>query len=120
MQQSRPVVVHTATATATGSGSGRIAPSADFVTVTSPNSAYIVTLPYAETGITVALKNGATGYELSSHKPSTVAINGGTGAAAKSTIPANSLVVCVCASPTAWLCSQTATTGASVAVEVAS
>ncbi|MDV7395630.1 hypothetical protein RZS08_29850, partial [Arthrospira platensis SPKY1] len=50
-----------------------------FVTVTSDNADKIVILPTPTPGTIVILRNGATGYELRSSAPATVAINGGTG-----------------------------------------
>ena len=108
------------TATADGTGTGQIADGTDFVTVTSANANHIVTLPTPTPGTVVALRNGATGYELRSSAPASVAINGGSGAGAESAIPANQLTVCVCASATEWLCTDQADDGSVVTTEVAS
>jgi hypothetical protein len=109
----------TITATSDGSGAGAISDEVEFATVASTDANNIVTLPPPVPNRVVALRNGATGYELRTTAPATVKINGGSGAAAESAIPANVLVVCVCDSATTWVCTQTATNGAATAVEVA-
>ena len=73
-----------------------------FYTVTTDNADKVITLPAPVIGKQVFLINGATGYELRSSAPATIAINGGTGADAESAIAANSLVWCICISATAW------------------
>lgn len=104
----------------TASSGGAVVPQGTtFVAVTSTDANHIIQLPSPPVGTTIGLRNGATGYELRSSSPSTVAINGGTGANAESAIPASTLVVCVCDTATTWLCVQTDTDGASSAVEVA-
>lgn len=108
----------TATA-APGGTTGVIADGADFVVVTCDDANKVITLPTPTPGWTVAISNGATGYELRSSDPATVGINGGTGANAESAIPANTLVICVCRTATAWLCSNTNTAGVASATEVA-
>lgn len=106
-------------ATSDGTGNGQVSDWPGFSTVTSTNADYIVTLPPPAIGTVVGLVNGATGYELRSSSPTTVAINGGAGANAESAIAARQLVVCVCATATAWLCTQTDTDGSATAVEAA-
>jgi hypothetical protein len=78
-----------ATATATGATTGTIPLGTDFVTVTSADANNIVILPDAPVGTMITLQATATGYELRTHAPATVGINGGTGAAAESAIAAN-------------------------------
>lgn len=92
------------TATAAGLTTGTIADAGflQFVTVTSDNADKIIILPTPTPGTMVWLTNGATGYELRSSDPATVAINGGTGANAESAIAANSTVLAICISATAW------------------
>jgi hypothetical protein len=107
------------TATTDGLGNGTIPDGTDYAVVTSANANNIIILPTPTPGTTVGLANGATGYELRSSAPTTIAINGGSGAAAESAIPANTLVICVCRTATAWLCSNTSTAGAVTATEVA-
>jgi len=93
-----------ATATADGSGAGAIAAAGliQFVAVTSANANHIVTLPAPTPGAIVILANGATGYELRSSAPATIAINAGSGANAESAIAASSIVLIVCTSATTW------------------
>lgn len=92
------------TATAAGDGTGVIADAGmlQFVTVTSDNAAKIITLPTPTPGTIVILRNGATGYELRSSAPATVAINGGSAANAESAIGASTMVIAVCTSATTW------------------
>ena len=107
------------TATADGTGTGTIAAGTDWVDVTSDDATKIIVLPAPTPGTVVALSNGATGYELRTSAPATVGINGGAAADAESAIPAATLVICVCRTATAWLCSNTATDGTVSATEVA-
>jgi hypothetical protein len=108
----------TATA-APGGSTGVISDGTDFVVVTVDDANKVITLPTPTPGQVVAISNGATGYELRSSDPATVAINGGTAANAESAIPANTLVICVCRTATAWLCTNTTTAGVASATEVA-
>jgi hypothetical protein len=98
-----PTAARTATA-APGGTTGVIADAGmlQFVTVTSDDANKVITLPTPTPGTIVILRNGATGYELRSSAPATVAINGGTGANAESAIAANSMVIAVCTSATTW------------------
>jgi hypothetical protein len=73
-----------------------------FVTVTSANADHWVNLPAPVPGMIIVLVNGGTGYELRSSAPASIAINGGSGSAAESAIAANTMVVAVCKSATAW------------------
>jgi hypothetical protein len=92
------------TATALGDGTGLIAERGviQYVTVTSDSADKIITLPAPTPGRMVILDVGATGFELRSSAPATVAINGGAEADAESAIAANSTCVMVCVSATAW------------------
>lgn len=92
------------TATSDGLTTGTIADAGllQFVTVTSAGANNIVVLPTPTPGTIVILANGATGYELRSSAPATVAINGGTGASAESAIAANTMVVAICTTATTW------------------
>lgn len=98
-----PTAARTATA-APGGTTGVIADAGmlQFVTVTSDDANKVITLPTPTPGTIVILRNGATGYELRSSAPATVAINGGTGANAESAIAANSMVIAICTSATTW------------------
>lgn len=107
------------TATSDGTGTGTIPAGTSFVTVTSANADYIVTLPAPVIGTVINLRNGATGYELRSSAPASIAINGGTGAGAESAIAANTLVKCVCDTATTWIAIQWSTNGTQSTSEVA-
>jgi hypothetical protein len=114
------IVSEARTATAAPGGTtGVVSAGTNFVTVTSDDANKVITLPTPTPGTTIALANGATGYELRSSDPATVAINGGSGANAESAIPANTLTVCTCKTATTWLCSNTSTNGTSTPTEVA-
>lgn len=92
------------TATTDGTGTGTIADAGmfQFVTVTATAATQIVKLPTPTPGTVVMLRIGGTGFELRSSAPSTVAINGGSGANAESAIAANSTVFMLCTSATNW------------------
>lgn len=92
------------TATADGLTTGTIAAAGmlQFVTVTSADANHIVVLPAPTPGTIVILSNGATGYELRTSAPATIAINGGAGANAESAIAASSMVIAVCTTATTW------------------
>lgn len=92
------------TATADGLTTGTIADAGliQFVSVTSADANHIIVLPTPTPGRIVVLDNGATGYELRSSAPATIAINGGAAADAESAIAANSTVLAICISATAW------------------
>lgn len=92
------------TATADGTGTGTIADGKllNFIAVTSADANHIIVLPSPNPGVMVWLNVGANGFELRSSAPTTVAINGGTGADAESAIAANSTILAICTSATAW------------------
>lgn len=90
------------TATADGLTTGIIPPRAKHVVVTSGNADHIVVLPEPVVGKQLVIDVGANGFELRSSAPATIAINGGSGSAAESAIPANSTIFAVCLSATAW------------------
>lgn len=97
-----PSVARTATADGLTTGTIADAGSLQLVTVTSGNADHIIVLPTPTPMTIVILQNGATGYELRSSAPATVAINAGAGAGAESAIPASSTVIAICVSATAW------------------
>jgi hypothetical protein len=101
---SGPVAAVARTATATGATTGTIAANGQlqFITVTSADANHIIVLPTPTPGTIVVLTNGATGYELRSSAPATVAINGGAEANAESAIAASSVVVMFCVGATDW------------------
>jgi hypothetical protein len=109
------------TATADGLTTGTIADAGreQFIVVTSASADHIIVLPTPTPGTRVALLNGATGYEIRSSAPGTVAINGGAEADAESAIAANVYVELVCVSATAWIGRQYSTAGTQTAVQVA-
>ena len=72
------------------------------VTVTASDANHIIILPTPTPGTIVILRNGATGYELRSSAPATVAINGGAEANAESAIAASTMVIAVCTTATTW------------------
>lgn len=95
-------IVEAITATADGTGTGVISDTTTHATVTSGNADHIVTLPTPTPGRMLVINVGANGFELRSSAPATVAINGGSGASAESAIAANSTVIAICISATAW------------------
>ena len=95
-------VVESRTATADGTTTGVISAGTDHVTVTSANSAYIVTLPAPVVGKKLVVDVGANGCRIASSTPASIGINGGTGASANSTIAANSTCFLFCVSATSW------------------
>jgi hypothetical protein len=107
------------TATADGTGTGAIPSGASFVTVTCDTATKIITLPPPVVGHVIWLRNGATGYELRSSDPATIAINGGTGASAESAVGANVLVRAVCDTATTWVANTYSTIGTEAALEAA-
>ena len=110
-------VVPTATGATTGTilGTGKFT----FCTVTSGGANNIVILPAPTPGRFVILQGNATGYELRSSAPATIAINAGSGAAAESAIPASVTVIALCTSATTWIAWTYSVAAAFVAVEAA-
>lgn len=109
------------TATADGSTTGTIAAAGKIqsITVTSDDANKIIILPTPTPGTIVILYVGATGFELRSSTPASIAINGGTGANAESAIPANTTAVMYCESATSWKGFQMGSDGTLAKVEVA-
>lgn len=100
---SQTAIAQVVTATADGTGTGTIAADTSFAQVTSANADHIVTLPAPVVGRTPLVINvGANGFELRSSNPATIAINGGSGALAESAIAANSTILAIPVSATAW------------------
>lgn len=100
-----PVTARTATA-APGGTTGVIAAGGgalQVITVASDDANKVITLPAPTPGTVVILINGATGYELRSSAPATIAINGGAAANAESAIAASTVVVATCTTATTWL-----------------
>jgi hypothetical protein len=110
------------TATADGTGTGTIAsgPMLQAIAVTAGGDAdAIIILPAPTPGTIVILSVAATGYELRTNSPTTVGINGGTGADAESAIPANTTAVLICATATSWKGFQMGSDGTLAKVQVA-
>lgn len=108
-------------ATVDGEGTGRIAAATGFVTVVSDDSDRIVTLPRPRPGRLVWLRNPGPGfgYALRANDPATVAVNGGSGAAAEVAVAADSLLACLSDAEASWVCSRIAADGSVVAVSAA-
>lgn len=116
----KTIIAEARTATAAPGGTtGVISDTTTFVTVTCDDANKVITLPTPTPGRVVTIRNGATGYELRSSAPGTVAINGGTGSNAESAIAANILVVCRCDSATTWVCTNYGADGTVAATEAA-
>lgn len=109
------------TATADGLTTGTIAAKGkkQSITVTSADANHIIVLPTPTPGTEIDLYVGATGFELRTSDPATIAINGGTGAGAESAIPANTVAHMYCESATSWKGFQQTSDGTLAKVEVA-
>ena len=95
--------VQAVTATDDGTTTGTILAATRHATVTSASAAKQVILPAPVAGRDVLVIDvGANGFDLKSSTPASISINGGTGASAKSAIPANSTCFLTCVSATAW------------------
>lgn len=115
---------HTAqsrTTTADGTGTGLIADAGMFyfVDVTSGGTSTILTLPSPTPGSFIMLGAAGTGYEIRTNAPSTVAINGGSGASAESAIAASVPVFGFCESATNWTLFQLTANTTFAAVQAA-
>jgi hypothetical protein len=89
------------------------------VTPTWVNANNILILPAPVPGKVVIIAGAATGGELRSSAPATVAINGGTGASAESAVAANQMVVAICESATSWKAFTIAGNGTLAGLEAA-
>jgi len=94
-------------------------PWLQFVVPTWVAATNILILPAPKPGRIVIIAGVATGGELRSNSPTTVAINGGTGAAAESAIGADEMVVAICESATSWKAFTLASDGTIAAAEAA-
>lgn len=95
-------VVQARTVTADGTTTGTISAGVTHVTVTSDDANKILILPAPVVGHQICIHGPATGFELRSSTPASIAINAGTGADAESAIPANATLFLTCVSATAW------------------
>lgn len=107
------------TATSDGTGTGVISPGSQVIQPTSANANHWFTLPAPVPGTHIILLPTATGYEIRTNAPATVAINGGAEANAESAIGANVMVELICATTTNWIGRQYAAAGTQTAVQVA-
>ena len=94
-------------------------PWLQFVVPTWVAATNILILPAPKPGRIVIIAGAATGGELRTNSPTTVGINGGTGAAAESAIAAGTLVIAVCESATNWSALGIASDGTTGGVEAA-
>ena len=90
-----------------------------FVIPTWGNANNILILPASDPGKIVIIAGAATGGELRTTAPATIAINGGTGAAAESAVAANQMVICICESATSWKAFTIASNGTTAGLEAA-
>jgi hypothetical protein len=92
------------TATSDGLTTGLIADGGRFqhITVTSASANNLITLPTATPGTILVVDVGANGFKFVTPSPTTIGINGGTGAAVKSVVAANSTCFMICVSSTSW------------------
>ena len=90
-----------------------------FVIPTWGNANNILILPNPGPGKVVFIAGAATGGELRTTAPATIAINGGTGAAAESAVAANQMVICICESATSWKAFAIAGNGTTAGLEAA-
>lgn len=79
----------------------------------------IIILPSPQPGKIVIIAGAATGGELRSSSPTTVAINGGTGSGAESAVAANKMVIAICESSTSWKAFAIASDGTTAGLEAA-
>jgi hypothetical protein len=96
-----------------------IAVGTTFVTVTSADANHIIILPDAPLGTVITLQVGATGYELRTHDPATVGINGGVGAGAESAIAANITTTVKRVTATNWIGASSTAAGVVGVTQVA-
>ena len=110
-----------AAATADGSGTGTLRENLlyQFVVPTWGAATNILVLPSPKPGRIVVIAGAATGGELRSSAPTTVGINGGTGAAAESAVAASKMVVAICESATSWKAFAIASDGTTAGLEAA-
>lgn len=90
------------TATEAGDGTGIIPAGVTHAVITSSANTKLVTLPAPVPGLHLILVMGANGCKVRSSAPTTIGINGGTGAAVASAIAADTEVVLECMSATSW------------------
>ncbi|GAF82106.1 unnamed protein product, partial [marine sediment metagenome] len=89
-------------ATLAGDGTGVIGDGESWITATASDADAIITLPTPTPGNIVYIFTDATGCELRSSAPATVAINGGAAASAEAALGASTLNRAFCTSATTW------------------
>jgi hypothetical protein len=90
-----------------------------FVVPTWGAATNILILPSPQPGKIVIIAGAATGGELRSSDPATIAINGGSGAAAESAVAASQMVIAICESATSWKAFTIASDGTTAGLEAA-
>jgi len=99
-------------AASTNNTTGVALPStADFVTITSGGANNISILPSPITGKVVKGTVTANGCEIRTSSPTTIALNGVTGATVEAALAANSSFEATCLSATKWILLNFSTTG---------
>jgi hypothetical protein len=83
------------------------------------NANNILILPDPDPGKIVIIAGAATGGELRTTAPASIAINGGSGANAESAVAANQMVVAICESATSWKALTIAGNGTVAGLEAA-
>jgi hypothetical protein len=83
------------------------------------NANNILILPAPVPGRIVIVAGAATGGELRTTDPATIAINGGSGANAESAVAANQMVILICESATSWKAITIASNGTVAGLEAA-
>lgn len=104
------------------SESGTVIPEDRFIQIVIPtwgDANNILILPSPVPGRIVIVAGAATGGELRSSNPATIAINGGSGANAESAVAANQMVVAICESATTWKALTIAGNGTVAGLEAA-
>ena len=108
------------TATSESAGGTKI-PNERLIQIVIPtwgNANNILILPDPDPGKIVIIAGAATGGELRTTSPSTIAINGGFGANVESAVAVNQMVVAICESPTSWKAFTIAANGTLAGLEV--
>lgn len=90
-----------------------------FVVPTWDAATNILILPNPDPGKIVIIAGAATGGELRSSAPTTVGINGGTGADAESAVAASEMVIAICESATSWKAFKITSNGTTSGLEAA-
>lgn len=106
----------------TASSSGTQIPGDRYIQLVTPtwgNANNILILPPPVPGQIVIIAGAATGGELRTTSPTTIAINGGTGAGAESAVAAGQMVIAICESLSSWKALTIAANGTTAGLEAA-